>query len=183
MEDDVAISMAEARNMLSRALSAIVSGDVHMELTEDVVGESPSMAVRSRSELEFPTDRSSRSAIEHRIRDRAGRRGRSGARFATWSMSGDHTGELLVNEDEFFEPSGRRIELSATSYVRLRGGQICAFRSVYGHGDLVISSASARSPTLGDTSGHGTMSPASCSLSTASRRMDADCGRWRRRGT
>jgi hypothetical protein len=134
---DEAISIATARDLLGRALPAIAAGDCGaLELfTEDVSGDSPNMCVRSRSELEYQLiDRAGAlSNIEFMI-DRLD--AVEPGVVATWRMSGDHTGEVLFNEDEFFEPSGRRIDLSATTYVQFRGARICAFRTIYDDRDL-----------------------------------------------
>ena len=132
MEEQESISIAEARSVLDRALHAIIRGDVRgIELfTEDVVGESPNMFVISRTELgnqlldrarafsnlEFTIDRLERAAPGF---------------VATWHMSADHTGDVLFNEDEFFEATGRRIELSAMTWFQFRARLICAFRTTY----------------------------------------------------
>ena len=55
---------------------------------------------------------------------------------ATWSVSGDHTGEVLFNEDELFEASGRRIQFSAQSTFEFRAGLISALRTDYDDMDL-----------------------------------------------
>jgi hypothetical protein len=137
VEEEPVVSDVEARELLSGALRAILAGDagaIH-RFTEDVVGESPNMSVRSRSEL------------EHQLDDRAGALTNieltiadveiDGSRVtANWSMSGDHTGAVLFNEDELFEPSGRRIHLSARSVVLLRDGLICGIRNDYDDVDL-----------------------------------------------
>jgi hypothetical protein len=131
------ISPDEARPILTRALRAIVVGDdVAIDLfTDDVVGDSPNMCVRSRSELEYQLldRRGALSGVEF-VLERV-ERGESGL-VATWRMSGDHTGEVMFNEDEFFEPTGRRICLSATTVVQFRANRICAFRTSYEDEDL-----------------------------------------------
>jgi hypothetical protein len=135
--EDQAITADESRDVVRRALWAIVAGDMGaIELfTEDVVGDSPNTCVRSRSELEFQLiDREGAlSNIEFTIGsfESVG----AGA-FAAWSMSADHTGEVLFNEDELFEASGLRIRLLATTAVQFRGRRICAFRTDYDDGDL-----------------------------------------------
>jgi hypothetical protein len=132
VDEEAAISDDEARGLLTCVLRAIVAGDAGAShrFTEDVIGESPNMSVRSRSELEYQLD------------DRAGALTNieltivcveiEGSKVtADWTMSGDHTGAVLFNEDELFEPSGRRIHLSARSIVQLRDGLICAIRNEY----------------------------------------------------
>ena len=50
---------------------------------------------------------------------------------AIWRMSAEHTGAVLLNEDEFFEASGLPVELSATTHVEFRDRCICTFRTAY----------------------------------------------------
>jgi len=131
MGDD-AISVSDALVVLRRALPAIICGDLGaLELfTEDVTGLSPSTTIRSRLEL------------EHQLLDRQGALSRAefvidrseedqGGLVVWWRMCGDHTGELLFNEDELFEPSGVRVRLSATTRVRFRGRRVRSFDTTY----------------------------------------------------
>jgi hypothetical protein len=138
MENDYAISVRRALRLLRRALPAIVTGDVGALglFTDDVSGDAPDLRVRSRAELEC------------QLIDRAGALSRielaitrlepwEGGFTATWRLSGIHTGAMLINEDELFEPSGRRIELAAKTCVRFRDRRICAFEMIYEGQDLV----------------------------------------------
>jgi hypothetical protein len=137
MSEVRSISLDQACDVLRHALAGIVSGDVSVLglFTDDVVGDSPNMRVGSRSELEFQLiDRlGTLSNIEFTI-DRI--EAVDSGVLATWRMSGDHTGEVLFNEDELFEPSGRRIHLSATTFVQFRAHCICLFRTDYDDRDL-----------------------------------------------
>jgi hypothetical protein len=137
MSEVRSISLDQACDVLRHALAGIVSGDVSVLglFTDDVVGDSPNMRVGSRSELEFQLiDRlGTLSNIEFTI-DRI--EAVDSGVLATWRMSGDHTGEVLFNEDELFEASGLRIRLLATTAVQFRGRRICAFRTDYDDGDL-----------------------------------------------
>jgi hypothetical protein len=136
-EESISISISDARQLLCRALPALVSGDTGaIELfTDDVCGDAPNMCVRSRKELEQQlTDRAGAlSSIEFRI-DYA-KAVNSGV-LARWRMAGEHTGEVLFNEDELIEPTGRRILLLATTRVQFRTGRICEFQTTYDDHDL-----------------------------------------------
>jgi len=133
-----AISMRRAIRLLRRALPAIVNGDVGAIglFTDDVIGESPNLRVRSRAELECHlTDRAGAlSDIEFAI-DRIERS--AGGLTVTWHLSGFHTGVVLFNEDELFDPSGRRVDLSARTEVQFRARRICAFETSYDGQDLI----------------------------------------------
>jgi hypothetical protein len=137
MESKPSMSADDARELLCRAVRAMVSGEVGATslFTEDVVVDSPNMHVISRVEL------------EDQLSDRTGVLTNIALAFdevevlesglvATWRMSGDHTGEVLFNDDELFEASGRHIHLEATSTAHLRGNLICALRTVYDDLDL-----------------------------------------------
>jgi len=55
---------------------------------------------------------------------------------ASWRVTGDHTGEVMFNEDIYFPPTGRKIRLAVTTNVEFRQRQIAAFRTSYDGGDL-----------------------------------------------
>ena len=132
-----AISVDEVHELVRRAVRAIVAGDAgSVDLfTEDVVGDSPNMRVRSRSELECQLlDRAGALTNIELTIDSVEIMG--SVVTAVWSMSADHSGEVLFNEDELYEPSGRRVHLSVRSIIQLRGGLICAIRNDYDDEDL-----------------------------------------------
>ena len=138
MEDHEAISLEDATDLLRRALFALAVGDVGaIDLfTEDVVGEGPNLHVRSRTELgnqlldragalsnvEFDLDRVDAIAPAEVV--------------AAWRVVGDHTGEVMFNDDMFFDPTGRRIRLSVTTRAVFRQRRIAAFETSYEDGDL-----------------------------------------------
>jgi hypothetical protein len=138
LTDRRTVSIDEVRSLARHALGAIAVGDsVGSELfTEDVRGDSSDMRVRSRTELEY------------QLEDRAG--GLSNVEFALdrveqvstgwraqWRMSGEHTGDVLFNEELYFAATGRRISLSAVTHFALRSCRIRAFRTTYEGADLV----------------------------------------------
>jgi hypothetical protein len=138
VSDEGAISMEKARSLLYRAIPAVVTGDLTtIELfTEDVIGDAEQLSVRSRTDL------------EHQMADRSGVLSRIDFRLdgveefipgviATWRLSGDHTGEVLLDEDVLLEPTGRRIDLSAMTRVVFRQHRICWFDNIFDGPGLV----------------------------------------------
>lgn len=138
MEDEDAISLEHATCLLRRALLALAVGDVGaIELfTEDVTGEGPNLCVRSRTELGYQLlDRAGAlSNVEFEL-DRVEAIAPD-AVVAWWRVAGVHTGEVLFNEDLYFEPTGRPIRLSVTTRVVFRQRRIAAFQTSYDDGDL-----------------------------------------------
>jgi hypothetical protein len=59
------------------------------------------------------------------------------AAMVRWRLAAQHTGEVLVNEDELFEPTGRHVTVEVTSEFQLAGGRISAFRHDYDLDDLL----------------------------------------------
>ena len=139
MDDEGPISLADATCVLRRALFALVVGDVGaLELfTEDVIGDSPVLCVRSRT------------ALEYQLLDRAGALSQvdfdldrvmvaaPGTVVASWRVVGVHTGEVLFNEDVFLAPTGRTIRVSMTTRVRFRQRRIAEFRTSYKGEDVL----------------------------------------------
>jgi SnoaL-like domain len=133
MDDDGAISLEDATCLVRRALLALAVGDVGaIDLfTEDVIGESPIINVRSRSEL------------ANQLLDRSG--GLSNVEFeldrvemiapdtvvASIRVAGDFTGEVLFNDDLLFGPTGQRIHVVATSRMVIRQRRIAKFQTFY----------------------------------------------------
>jgi hypothetical protein len=147
MERDHAISVRRARRLLRRALPAIVIGDVGAIglFTDDVSGDAPNLRVRSCAELRCQLiDRAGAlSRIEFAIdRLEPSERGL----IATWRLAGMHTGAMLINEDELFEPSGRQVDLAARTWVRFRGRRICAFETIHDGQDLIDQIRPRRKP-------------------------------------
>lgn len=138
MDDDVALSLDDVTCLLRRALLALAIGDVGaIDLfTEDVTGDSSNVCIRSRSELGYELlDRAGAlSNVDFHL-DRVESTGADTV-VAWWRAAGDHTGEALFNEDLFFEPTGRRIRMWATTRVVFRRRRIAAFETIYDGGDL-----------------------------------------------
>ncbi len=138
MDEEAPISLADASTVLRGALFALAFGDVGaLELfTDDVCGDSPNLFVRSKTELGY------------QLLDRAG--ALSNVEFdldpvvmdgpdtflASWRVTGDHTGDALLNEDVYFQPTGKKIRLSVSTRVEFRQRRIAAFRTSYADGDL-----------------------------------------------
>ena len=124
--------------VVSAALRAVITGEddvLEQVFTEDVSGQSPNMYVLDRDEL------------AHQLADRRGAltdvvitvdeiSGPGPELVVRWSFAGTHSGTALFNEDEFFEPTGRRLHLDVVSDLVLREGRICAFRNRYDDADL-----------------------------------------------
>jgi SnoaL-like domain len=132
MEQDRSVAADEAGELLGLALRAIVAGDrTNLELfTEDVVIDSPNMHITGRAELEDQLGDRAGALTNIELSVDAVEVLGSGV-LATWTVSGDHTGEVLFNEDELFEASGRRIHFSARSTAEIRGGLISVVRTDY----------------------------------------------------
>jgi len=138
MDDEAPISLADATCVLRRALFAFVVGDVGaLELfTEDMIGDSPNLRVRSRTELEYQfIDRA--GALSNVEFDLDGVvMDDPNSAVASWRVTGVHTGEVLFNEDIFLAPTGRQIRLSMTTQAWFRLRRIAMFRTSYLDGDL-----------------------------------------------
>ncbi len=135
--NDASVSIDEARDLVHRALFAMVVGDVEASdlFTPDVTGESPNMYVRSRIELEDQlSDRTGGLTNVDFMLDRVEEV--SPGWLVSWRVSGDHTGSLLLNEDLYFAPSGSRIAVSARTHFVLQSQRIRAFRTSYDSEDL-----------------------------------------------
>jgi len=137
LTDDESVSIDDVRDLVHRALFAMVVGDVEASdlFTLDVTGESPDMYVTSRTELEDQlSDRTGGLSNVDLTLDRVDEV--STGWLATWRVSGDHTGSLMLNEDMYFDPSGRRIAVSARTHLVVQGRSIRAFRTSYDGEDL-----------------------------------------------
>jgi ketosteroid isomerase-like protein len=120
---------AALRNLLHAAVTG--NGTSMADLvTEDVIGWSPNMAVRSRADLlaalDLPDDSFSEIDIQIRALDQIGDKA-----FAEWHVAADHTGPLVVDDDLVIEPTGRRFHLSGATVAEFEGERICAFRSYF----------------------------------------------------
>ena len=149
MDDDEAISLEDATCLAQRVLLALAVGDVgEIELfTEDVIGESPIINVRSRVEL------------GNQLLDRAG--GLSNVEFdldhvevtapdtvvASFRVAGDFTGEVLFNDDLLFSPTGRRIQVEGKTLVVFRQRRIAKFQTFYDGENVLDQFRGGRSET------------------------------------
>ena len=99
-------------------------------VTDDVVGWSPTLLVRSRAELLGAVGgrENTFSAIDVEVRalDELGDKA-----IAEWHVAADHTGPLFVDDDLVIEPTGRRLHLSGATVAEFDGDRICAFRSYF----------------------------------------------------
>lgn len=133
MDDDDAISLADATAVLRDALFALATGELTAieSFTHDVIGEAPDLCVRSRKDLEFQLlDRAGALSNVEFVLDRVVGEARDVV-VASWCVAADHTGEMLVNEDFLLAPTGRRVRLTARTRVEFREGRIARFRTAY----------------------------------------------------
>lgn len=139
MDDGAPISLEDATSILRRALFALAVGDVGaLELfTDDVSGDGPNMFVRSKTELGYQLlDRAGAlSNVEFSL-DRVVMNGDPDTAVASWRVNGDHTGEVMFNEDVYFQATGRKIRMRVTTEVVFRHGRIAVFRTSYEGDDL-----------------------------------------------
>jgi ketosteroid isomerase-like protein len=117
------------RGLLLAAVTG--DGDAMGDLvTDDVIGWSPNLFVRSRAELldavSGREDTFSGIEVDVRALDELGDKA-----FAEWHVAADHTGPLFVDDDVAIEPTGRRLHLSGATVAEFDGDRICAFRSYF----------------------------------------------------
>jgi ketosteroid isomerase-like protein len=110
----------------------MVSGDVTALalFTEDVVGASPLVEVNNREDLRAQLSDRRDGLTEIDVCFDA-ITGDEPTVVVSWRVAADHTGEILVNEDAFYEPTGRRFRMSVVSHLTFREGRISAFRHEY----------------------------------------------------
>jgi ketosteroid isomerase-like protein len=117
------------RGLLRAAVDG--DGDALSDLvTDDVIGWSPNLFVRSRTELLEAIggrdDTFSDVEVDVRALDELGDKA-----IAEWHVAADHTGPLFVDDDVIIEPTGRRLHLSGATVAEFDGDRICAFRSYF----------------------------------------------------
>jgi ketosteroid isomerase-like protein len=117
------------RGLLRAAVDG--DGDALSDLvTDDVIGWSPNLFVRSRTELLEAVggrdDTFSDVEVDVRALDELGDKA-----IAEWHVAADHTGPLFVDDDVIIEPTGRRLHLSGATVAEFDGDRICAFRSYF----------------------------------------------------
>lgn len=126
------LASAQAR-ALRNLLHAAVTGNsasIAELVTDDVVGWSPNLAVRSRADLlaamDHHDDGLSEVELQVRALDQVGDRA-----FAEWHVAADHTGPMVVDDGVVIEPTGRRLHLSGATVAEFDGDRVCAFRSYF----------------------------------------------------
>jgi len=114
-------------------LQATITGDtgaIGDLVTDDVIGWSPNLLVRSIGELldavVQPEATFSDIEVEVRALDEMGDKA-----IAEWHLAADHTGPLYVDDDLFIRPTGRRLHLSGATIAEFDGDRICSFRSYF----------------------------------------------------
>ncbi len=132
--------MSESRkDVLMKALEAEVGGasvDPGTLFTDDVIGWSPWVNTSGLTALaEIAAEREtafSNVVIMFRGLDEVGNKA-----FAEWRVEADHTGPLVLGEDEVLEPTGRHIQLAGATAADFRGGKIRSFRTYFDDASLI----------------------------------------------
>jgi ketosteroid isomerase-like protein len=121
------------KDVMLKALEAEVgsaSVDVDTLFTDDVVGWSPYASVSGLTELaELAALRDiafSNVVIQVRSLDEVGNRA-----YAEWLIEADHTGPLVLDEDEVLEATGRHVQLAGVSVADFREGKIRSYRTYF----------------------------------------------------
>ena len=126
--------MGESRkDVLMKALEAEVSGgsdELGSLFTDDVVGWSPYATVSGLTALEEVAARRelafSNVVISFRGLDEVGNRA-----FAEWIVEAEHTGPLVLDEDEALEATGAHVKLAGVTVADFRGGKIRSYRTYF----------------------------------------------------
>ena len=126
--------MSESRkDVLSRALEAELVGtsvDLGAIFTDDVVGWSPYATVyglKDVADLAAVRDTTfSNVVILYRGLDEVGNKA-----YAEWVIEADHTGPLVLEEDEVLDATGRRVKLAGVTVADFRDGKIRSFRTYF----------------------------------------------------
>ena len=126
--------MSDSRkDVLSQALEAELTGapvDPGTLFTDDVVGWSPYATVSGLKDVaDLAALREitfSNVVILYRGLDEVGNKA-----YAEWVIEGDHTGPLVLGEDEVLEATGRRVKLAGVTVADFRDGKIRSFRTYF----------------------------------------------------
>jgi hypothetical protein len=122
----------ELERSVLAAVTALVTGELSAldAFADDVTGRSPLVDVASREDLEAQlVDRQGGfTAVDLVLHDLTTC---DTEVVVSWRFSGDHTGEMLLNEDTLVEPTGRRVTLEVVTRFTLRDGRITSFLSEY----------------------------------------------------
>lgn len=114
-------------------LRATITGDsaaIGDLVTDDVVGWSPNLLVRSIDELRRAVEQHDETFsdidVDVRALDEIGDKA-----IVEWHLTADHTGPMYVDDDLFVRPTGRRLHLSGATIAEFDGDRICSFRSYF----------------------------------------------------
>jgi ketosteroid isomerase-like protein len=126
--------MSESRkDVLSKALEAEIGGapvDPGTLFTDDVVGWSPYATVSGLQEVaDLAAEREitfSNVVILFRGLDEVGNKA-----YAEWVIEADHTGPLVLGDDEVLDASGRHVQLPGVTVADFREGKIRSFRTYF----------------------------------------------------
>lgn len=133
--------MSESRkDVLAKAIEAEAGGasvDPGILFTGDVVGWSPIAAVSGLTALaELASRREtafSNLVIVFRGLDEVGNKA-----FAEWLIEADHTGPLVLgDEDAVLEATGRHVTLAGVTVADFRDGKIRSFRTYFDDASLI----------------------------------------------
>jgi SnoaL-like polyketide cyclase len=120
-------------DVLQKAIEAEVGGeevDLSTMFTDDVVGWSPYASVSglmALTELAALRDVAfSNVVIYFRGLDEVGNKA-----FAEWLIDADHTGPLVLGEDEVLEATGRHVQLAGATVADFRDGKIRSYRTYF----------------------------------------------------
>jgi ketosteroid isomerase-like protein len=121
------------REVLADALKAEVgaaSPDLKTLFTDDVTGWSPYVTVSGLTALAalaaLREEAFSNVAITFRGLDEVGNKA-----FAEWLIDADHTGPLVLGEDNALEATGRHVQLPGVTVADFRDGKIRSFRTYF----------------------------------------------------
>lgn len=121
------------KEVLSNALWAEAGGasaDLKTLFTDDVVGWSPYATVSGLTALaDLSALREaafSNVVITFRGLDEVGNKA-----FAEWLVEADHTGPLVLDEENVLEATGRHVQLPGVTVADFRDGKIRSFRTYF----------------------------------------------------
>ena len=121
------------KEVLSNALKAEAGGasaDLETLFTDDVVGWSPYATVSGLAALAglsaLREEAFSNVVITFRGLDEVGNKA-----FAEWLVDADHTGPLVLSEENVLEATGRHVQLPGVTVADFREGKIRSFRTYF----------------------------------------------------
>ena len=127
------MSDSSRKSVLLKAIETEVGGtsvDPKTLFTDDVVGWSPYASVAGLPELaalsELRETAFSNVVIMLRGLDEVGNKA-----FAEWLIEADHTGPLVLGEDEVLEATGRHIQLPGATVADFRDLKIRSYRTYF----------------------------------------------------